>query len=65
MANYLNRPSIFEIATAYEDGNEGYVQQQKPKTNVVVNTTRIGFGKKSTVSEFTAMAYDEAGNKID
>ena len=23
MANYLNRPSIFEIATAYEDGQNG------------------------------------------
>ena len=28
MANYLNRPSIFEIATAYEDGNNGYVSKQ-------------------------------------
>ena len=25
-------PNIFERARAYEDGNEGYVQQQKPKT---------------------------------
>lgn len=29
MANYLNRPSIFEIATAFEDGNEGYIKPQK------------------------------------
>ena len=29
MANYLNRPSIFEIATAFEDGNNGYVSKQK------------------------------------
>ena len=28
MANYLNRPSIFEIATAYEDGNNSYVSKQ-------------------------------------
>ena len=27
MANYLNRPSIFEIATAFEDGNEGKIKQ--------------------------------------
>ena len=34
MANYLNRPSIFEIATAYEDGNNGYVSKQKEYENV-------------------------------
>lgn len=28
MANYLNRPSVFEIATAYEDGNEGKIKQK-------------------------------------
>ena len=28
MANYLNRPSIFEIATAFEDGNEGKIKQK-------------------------------------
>ena len=69
MSNFFNNgqriPNIFERARAYEDGNEGYVQQQKPKTNVVVNTNRIGYGKKSTVSEFTAIAYDGTGNKID
>ena len=64
MANYLNRPSIFEIATAFEDGQEGEIKQ-KTKTNVVVNTTRIGYGKKSTVSKFIARAYDETGNKVD
>ena len=64
MANYLNKPSIFDIATAFEDGQEGEIKQ-KTKTNVVVNTTRIGYGKKSTVSKFIAMAYDETGNKID
>jgi hypothetical protein len=34
MANYLNRPSIFEIATAYEDGNNGYVSKQKEYEDV-------------------------------
>ena len=28
MANYLNNPSIFDIATAFEDGNNGYVSKQ-------------------------------------
>ena len=26
MANYLNRPSIFEIATAFEDGKNGEIK---------------------------------------
>ena len=64
MANYLNRPSIFEIATAYEDGQEGEIKQ-KPKTNVVVNSTRKWYGKNSTVSTFTATAYNEQNEKID
>lgn len=61
MANYLNRPSIFEIATAYEDGKN---REIKPKTNVVVNTIRKWYGKKSTVT-FIATAYNEQGEKID
>ena len=64
MANYLNRPSIFEIATAYEDGQEGEIKQ-KPKTYVVVNSTRKWYGKNSTVSTFTATAYNEQNEKID
>ena len=64
MANYLNKPSIFDIATAFEDGQEGEIKQ-KPKTNVVVNTNRIGYGDKSTVSAFLATAYDEQGNTVD
>jgi hypothetical protein len=28
MANYLNRPSIFEIATAFENGQEGIINPQ-------------------------------------
>ena len=34
MARYLNRPSIFEIATAFEDGNNGYVSKQKEYEDV-------------------------------
>ncbi len=64
MANYLNKPSIFEIATAFEDGQEGEIKQ-KPKTNVVVNSTRKWYGKNSTVSTFTATAYNEQNEKID
>ena len=62
MANYLNRPSIFEIATAFEDGKNGEI---KPKTNVVVNTSRLWYGDDSTVSAFIATAYDEQGNRVD
>ena len=29
MANYLNRPSIFEIALAYENGNNGEIKKKK------------------------------------
>ena len=28
MANYLNKPSIFEIATAFEDGKNGEIKQK-------------------------------------
>ena len=64
MANYLNRPSIFEIATAFEDGQQGEIGQ-KQKTNVVVNSTRKWHGKKSTASTFIATAYNEQGEKVD
>ena len=64
MANYLNNPSIFDIATAFEDGQEGEIKQ-KSKTNVVVNSTRKWYGKNSTVSTFTATAYNEQNEKID
>jgi hypothetical protein len=64
MANYLNKPSIFDIATAFEDGKNGEIKQ-KTKTNVVVNTNRIGYGDKSTVSAFLATAYDGQGNAVD
>ena len=55
-------PSIFEAATAYDNGNCGYI---KPFTNVVVNTNRLWYGKNSTVSAFLATAYDEDGNSVD
>ena len=58
----MKRPSIFEIATAFEDGKNGEI---KPKTNVVVNTSRLWYGDDSTVSAFIATAYDEKGNRID
>ena len=56
------RPDIFEIATAYENGNEG---DKKPRTKVVVNTNRLWYGDDSTVSAFIATAYDEQGNRVD
>ena len=56
------RPDIFEIATAYENGNGGII---RPRTNVVVNTNRLWYGKGSTVSAFLATAYDEQGKKVD
>ena len=66
MGNFFNngrrRPSIFEIATAYEKGNEG---DKKPRTKVVVNTSRLWYGDDSTASAFIATAYDEQGNRID
>ncbi len=55
-------PDIFDIATAYENGNCGII---KPRTNVVVNTNRLWYGKNSTVSAFLATAYDEKGRKVD
>lgn len=66
MKNYFRRPSIFETSTAYEDGRNGVIEQkEKPKTNVVINSTRRWYGKNSTVSTFTATAYNEQGEKID
>ncbi|MBR6649284.1 MAG: hypothetical protein IKL29_07900 [Bacteroidaceae bacterium] len=66
MKNYFRRPCIFEISTAYEDGRNGVIEQkEKPKTNVVINSTRRWYGKNSTVSTFTATAYNEQGEKID
>lgn len=56
------RPDIFELATAYENGNGGII---RPRTNVVVNTNRLWYGKGSTVSAFLATAYDEQGKKVD
>lgn len=35
------------------DGNN------KPKTNIVINTNRLWYSDNSTVSEFLATAYDE------
>lgn len=70
MANYLNNnqktPSLFEeamLGRIYDEPGEN--ENNKPKTNVVVNATRKWYGKKSTVSTFTATAYNEQGEKID
>lgn len=60
--DYDEKPSIFDIAMAYENGNNGVI---KPRTKVVVNTNRLWYGKSSTVSAFLATAYDEQGKKID
>ncbi len=70
MANYLNNnqktPSLFEEAMLgrmydepKDDGNN------KPRTNVVINTNRLWYGEDSTVSAFIATAYDEQGNTVD
>ena len=56
------RPDIFEIAMAYENGNGGIIL---PRTNVVVNTNRLWYGRESTVSAFLATAYDEQGKMVD
>lgn len=37
MANYLNRPSIFEIATAFENGQEGNIQPKKDGYKYIIN----------------------------
>ena len=55
-------PSIFDVAMAYENGNGGII---RPRTNVVVNTNRLWYGKGSTVSAFLATAYDAQGKKVD
>ena len=66
MNNFFNNgqrtPNIFERARAHENGDEGKI---KPKTNIVVNTNRLWYGKDSTASAFLATAYDEQGNRID
>ena len=33
----MRRPSIFEIATAFEDGNNGYVSKQKSMKKCTIN----------------------------
>lgn len=70
MNNLFNKgqrvPSLIEealLGKMYDEPKED--ENNKPKTNVVVNATRKWYGKKSTVSTFTATAYNEQGEKID
>ena len=56
-----NFPTIFEVAKAFEDGNNGEIA---PPTNIVINTNRLWYGKDSTVSAFIATAYDKDGNNV-
>ena len=39
-------------------------QEVTPSTNIVINSNRLWYGKDSTVSAFTATAYDEEGNRV-
>ena len=55
MANYLNRPSIFEIATAFEDGQEGEIKQ---KDKGPYETYRdLSDDEKSSVFKHPTLAY--------
>lgn len=56
------RPSIFDVALSYENGNNGVI---KSNTNVVVHTNRLWYGNNSTVSAYRATAYDEQGRIVD
>ena len=55
MADYLNKPSIFEIATAYEDGNEGYIKPQKDDYEKTFKT--LSNDEKSFVFRHPILAY--------
>ena len=55
MANYLNKPSIFEIATAFEDGQEGEI---KKKDKGPYETYRdLSDDEKSFVFKHPTLAY--------
>ena len=60
MANYLNRPSIFEIATAFEDGNEGYIKTQRDGYERTYKT--LSNDEKSFVFRHPILAYEFNNN---
>lgn len=60
MANYLNRPSIFDIATAFEDGNEGYIKTQRAGYERTYKT--LSNDEKSFVFRHPILAYEFNNN---
>ncbi len=58
-----SRPSIFELATMYNE--EENPRRRVQGTKVVVNTNRLHYGNDATISAFLATAYDKKGNAID
>ena len=55
MANYLNRPSIFEIATAFENGQEGNIQAKEEDYGRTYN--KLSDDEKSFVFKHPILAY--------
>ena len=55
MANYLNRPSIFEIATAFENGQEGEINKGKDGYKKTYET--LSNDEKSFVFRHPNLAY--------
>lgn len=55
MANYLNRPSIFEIATAFENGQEGNIQPKEEDYGRTYN--KLSDDEKSFVFKHPILAY--------
>lgn len=48
MARYMNRPSIFEIATAYEDGKNGEIKRQQNQKQMLSSIPiELGMVKKA------------------
>ena len=56
MANYLNRPSIFEIATAYEDRNSGIIRPKK-KDDIYGTFHKLSADEKKFIFNNPRMAY--------
>ena len=55
MANYLNRPSIFEIATAFENGQKGIIKQKDDEPYKTYNT--LSKDEKSFVLRHPVLAH--------